>query len=139
MKNIALVVGVSALVVSCGTAPVRPGDAAAVTPTAFATPADGTTPVTVTRDSGYVGSGCSIEVLVEGERVARLWSRETVTLHLPAGDTIIGVKPLGACALGQSARGLREIETNIRAGRPLFFRVGYDINGLVSFNRTGLR
>jgi hypothetical protein len=128
-----------AMVAACATAPVRPGEAQAGAQTAFQTPGPGTVPVTFTRDAGYTGSGCSFEVLVEGAMVGRLWSRETITLHLPAGETIVGVRPAGSCALGQSARGLREMEVTLRPERPLFFRLGYDNQQQVSFSRTGLR
>lgn len=127
------------LLAGCSTRPVRPTEATPGEIVAFATPDEGTVPVTVTRDAGYTGSGCSVEVTVEGERVGRLWSRETITMHLPQGETIIGVRPAGMCGLGQSARGMRELEVNIRPSRPLFFRVGYDINQMVEFSRTGLR
>jgi hypothetical protein len=132
-------VAILASVAGCATAPLRPNEARPGTQTAFAEPGANTVPVTFTRDGGYVGSGCSFEVLVEGQMVGRLWQRETITLHLPAGETILGVRPAGTCALGQSARGLREIEVALRPDRPLFFRLGYDNQQQVSFSRTGLR
>ena len=124
---------------ACATAPVRPSDAEQVTPLMHASQAAGTVPVTVTRDGGGQGMGCQIDVQIEGETVGTLWRRQTLTVHLPPGETIVSVKPRSPCGLMDTGRGLREAEVNLREGRPLYFRVGFDANGLVSFSRTGLR
>ncbi len=138
MRKFALLVGLTALS-GCGTAPVRPGDAEQVQPLAHAVEGAETVPVTVTRDGGYIGMGCQMEVQIEGAPVGRLWSRQTMTVHLPPGETIVAVRPISPCGLMDAGRGLREAEVNLRVGRPIYFRTGFSGNGLVTFTRTGLR
>lgn len=139
MKKYALLGSMVLMFAACATAPLRPSDAERVQPARFAEPNEGTGAITVTRDGGTHGMGCSIEVQIEGETVGTLWRRQTMTLHLPPGEVIVAVKPKSPCGIMDAGRGLREAEVNLRASRPLFFRVGYSANGLVQFSRTGLR
>lgn len=139
MRQIAILAGVAAFMVGCATAPLRPSEARPGEVLSFGDPRDGYAAITVTRDGGYVGSGCSMEVQIEGQPAATLWSSQTVTLYVPPGETIVAIRPRSPCSLGQSGRGLREIEVNARPERPLFFRAGYDISQQVTFSRTGLR
>jgi hypothetical protein len=132
-----LVIGMTSA--ACSTQPLRPSEARPGEVISFGDQTPGSVPITVTRDSGYVGSGCSMEVQIEGEPAATLWSGQTVTLYVPAGEVIVAARPRSPCNLGQSGGGLREIEVNARPERPLFFRAGYDMNQQITFGRTGLR
>jgi hypothetical protein len=139
MRQWIVLLGITVLAAACATAPVRPGDAEQIAPTRYAVAAADTGTIVITRDGGTLGMGCNIDVQIEGETVGSLWRRQSMTLHVPPGELIVAVKPRSPCGLMDSGRGLREIEVNLRANRPLYFRVGFNANGMVQFARTGLR
>ncbi len=58
----------------------------------------------VTRDHGFMASGCFVGLTIEGSLAARFNSEETATFFVPAGTTQMAVVPdpqaKGLCALG---------------------------------------
>lgn len=56
----------------------------------------------VKRDSGLMGSACTIRVFVDGVPVADLAPAEKVELFIPLGEHLVGVTSNGICGGGVS-------------------------------------
>jgi hypothetical protein len=54
----------------------------------------------VKRDSGLMGSACTIRVFVDAVPVADLAPSEKVELYIPSGEHIVGVTSNGICGGG---------------------------------------
>ena len=87
--------------------------------------------VTIKRDSGFTGSGCSSGVFVDGKKIADLKVSEKIVLFLPVGEHIISAWPNGICGGGMS-----EVKTNVKNNSSSNFRIGYGSNGDFSINPT---
>lgn len=85
----------------------------------------------VIRDSGFNTSACDSKLTVNGQLAAYIGTSEKVTLHIPAGEVIIGVEASGICA-----GGLIERQAVLIAGKPAYFRVGYDTSGALGLHPT---
>lgn len=97
---------------------------------AFASAGSDTAPVTVTRDSGMMNAGCPLAFLVDGKPALMIRRAETATLHLPAGDRLVGVAPAGGGLCdSQADRYRREVSQRVVAGQPLRLRIGLQSDG----------
>lgn len=78
--------------------------------------------VTVVRDSGMLGAGCYATVFIDGERAARLETKEKVTFFLTPGEHLLGaaLEGAGLCAANP---GKRERDFLIKADHPKTYRV----------------
>lgn len=72
----------------------------------------------VTRDTGFVGSGCNTTISIDGRKSAEIGSGETAKFFVPAGDHIISASACGS--------GLKERETSIKSGATKRFRISID-------------
>ncbi len=93
--------------------------------------ADQTATLVVTRDSGILGSGCYLSLLVNGTHAARFGVGETATLHVSPGEMVLRsgfyINGRGLCALGSDAWTQRE--TTLREGETKRFRFTIDTSG----------
>lgn len=80
--------------------------------------------VTITRDSGILGSAVRVDVFLDGQRVSSLGVRETVTVFLASGDHIIGAKFAWGVAVSPVER-----DFVLRKGTSRSFRVFTDQDG----------
>lgn len=118
----------------CATAPIGASSAERVTPSAFRAPAANTAQLVVTRDTGFTSSACATHVYVNGELAVDLRPGQTVTMHVPVGEVIVGAQPASICA-----GGLVEASGAIKRGDTLRYRIGYDQNGGIGLFRTAVR
>lgn len=96
----------------------------------FAVAGTDTVPVTITRDSGMMNAGCPLAFLVDGKPALMIRRAETATLHLPAGDRLVGVAPAGGGLCdSQADRYRREVSQRVVAGQPLRLRIGLQSDG----------
>jgi hypothetical protein len=94
---------------------------------------EGAVPVTIKRDKGFFGSGCSQTIMVDGEDIAVLYAGEKIVFHLNEGEHIIGLRvPRGLC--GGSQNGTVVVITN--SGKPIVFRTHIGSSGGLSIFRT---
>lgn len=127
------------LVAGCSTSPVSvdtADQAKAANVYAFQSkPAGPSGSLTVVRDSGFVGGGCDMGVYVDGRLVARIATKEKVTLLLPAGPKVVGAGIVGSglCAANNDRR---EREISIRDGDRLNYRLFTSSNGDVDLLPT---
>jgi hypothetical protein len=91
---ICAVVGVSA----CSTSPAPIASRRAVpadrifAPTLVARSGERTASFTLTRAKGLLGVGVGIDVFVDGQRIARLAARETITIYVSPGQHILDAR-----------------------------------------------
>lgn len=116
-----------AVLSACTTKPPRP-DQVRHPPSerllAFQSLADGDASVTVTRDVGALMSACYIAVFVDGTVAAKLATGESTTLHLPAGEHIIGAWNTGSGLCGyREGEDRREQSTVLKRGEAKRFRI----------------
>lgn len=97
----------------------------------YLTPTVDSGKVVVKRDRAMALAACSARVIVNAAPVADLGLAEKITLHLPAGDHIIGVVPSGIC--GGSPR---ELATTVKAGKTTAFRVIATVSNGLTLNPT---
>jgi hypothetical protein len=125
------------LLAACSTTPVSLSEATPVPPDrhlAYKQAGNNTGAVVVRRDSGIQSSMCATQILVNGQIAAYIRTGERITLHLPAGDFILGAVADSICA-----GGLVELRAQATPGTPQYFRVGYDSNGTFGLYATATR
>ena len=92
---------------ACATTPLTINQAAAVPATRILAPqllaqASNTGSLVVKRDSGFMGSACTIRVFVDAVPVADLKSAEIVELFVPLGEHSVVATSNGICGGGTS-------------------------------------
>ena len=117
------------VITGCATTPVSPSTAKPVasdrlfafqerTQTTNAT-------VVVTRDKGFLGSGCYLSFFLSGTHAARFDVGETAQFHVEPGEILLRSGPdlmgQGLCGFGQDYWMQRE--TTLRAGETKHFRL----------------
>jgi hypothetical protein len=92
---------------ACATQPVSIHQASLVPSTRMLAPqlvsqaqAHPTGSLIVKRDSGFMGSACTIRVFVDAVPIADLAPSEKVELFVPSGEHIVGVTSNGICGGG---------------------------------------
>ncbi|EPH0679832.1 hypothetical protein [Klebsiella aerogenes] len=93
MKKIALALAILAIT-GCATSAVPPSKAMQAPKERllkYQSDSDGYGSLTVIRDKGMVGGGCYATVYLNGERSAKLDTKEKATFYLPAGEWAVGV------------------------------------------------
>ncbi|MDO6815339.1 hypothetical protein [Cobetia amphilecti] len=81
--------------------------------------------LTVTRDSGFAGSGCGVVISINGKPAAKLNQGETSSFTLPSGRVIIGASAnRGICSTG-----LKEAKDTIIEDEEIRYRTGFDQSG----------
>ena len=80
----------------------------------------------VTRDSGFIGSGCSLTFFINGERAAKIDPGETAKFYVQSGSVIMGVGVEGRALCGVNPYPKRERETVIRQNETKWFRLFTD-------------
>jgi len=91
--------------------------------------------VSFTRDSGMLGAAASLTLFINGEIVARIRRKESISAYLPVGHNQIAVGP-GNPSAGPVGGGLVEEELLARYGEEYFYRVGLDMNVGIVFERV---
>lgn len=128
----------SALLLSaCSSVPVSPSAAYRVPAdrmVSHGTPAEGTLPIVITRDSGLGASACATAISIDGAVAAYIRQGEVVTLHVPPGQIIVGAEPAGICP-----GNLTEVDATIGRGKPAHFRVSIGPGGYPVIQRTAAR
>lgn len=115
----------SLLLSGCATQPVSSTSAVLVPATrlhnaALTVPDAGKLKITVTRDSGFVASGCAVNVLIDRQLVASLKPAERVVFYVEHGQHILGAQmPGGIC-------GKEVVQTSLQA--PVY-RIGFSAEG----------
>lgn len=110
-----------ALLAGCATSPVPSSEADPVPSSrlfAFQSPTQGDSTLVVTRDKGFVGGGCNTTVSIDGRRAAEIGTGETAKFRVTPGEHIVSASSCGS--------GLKERETNIKAGSTKKFRISID-------------
>lgn len=121
----------------CATQPV-PSSAAKMIPTdqvidpTYLPDRPGTGSVTIKRDSGFLGGGCTTRVLVNASPVADLKHSEKIVLHLAPGDYVFSAQGTGLCKHADTA----EVSSSITAGAAIAFRIGSPSGGGLVIYRT---
>lgn len=87
----------------------------------LATPADGSTAMTVVRDQGLYGDGCSSRIYVDGQLVVQVEQGEHVTLPVASGSHQLKLTYFGACRNGS-----QELAANASDGQHLSYRIAAD-------------
>ena len=92
----------------------------------------------ITRDQGFLGSGCYYSVTLNGTVAARLDVGETARFYVIPGEILmrVGRDPVGKglCGLGQDEWTQRE--TVVRQGETKYFRLSIDANGKTDIQRS---
>lgn len=110
-----------ALLAGCATSPVPSSEADPVPSSrlfAFQAPAPGGSMLVVTRDKGFVGGGCNTTVSIDGRRAAEIGAGESAKFRVTPGEHIVSASSCGS--------GLKERETEIKAGSTKKFRISID-------------
>ncbi|AOT26281.1 hypothetical protein [Vibrio anguillarum] len=80
--------------------------------------------ITIKRDSGFTGSGCSSRIYVDGNKLADLDVSEFFSFYLPSGNHIISAHPNGLCG-----GGMFEVGVTVDKNESLNYRIGYGSSG----------
>lgn len=80
--------------------------------------------LSVTRDSGILGSACMTDTMIDGKLSAEIKPGEIAAFQVPPGRHIIGAKPQGICG-----GGLIETEVRADAGQQYRYRISINSTG----------
>jgi hypothetical protein len=126
----------------CNTAPTSPGEARAALSDRLLdfqdiTPARNAT-IVVTRDQGFLGSGCYYAVSINGSLAARLNSGERAQFHVEPGEVLlkVGRDPFGRGLCGLDKDEWTQRETILRPGEVKQFRLLLMDNGKADIQRA---
>jgi hypothetical protein len=75
--------------------------------------------IVVTRDSGFVGSGCKIRFYIDGKSAADFYSGEVARFGVSAGKHLLAAEPIEICG----GSGIGESEITLKAGESARRRV----------------
>jgi hypothetical protein len=81
-------------------------------------------PVTVTRDKGFVSGGVALDIFMDGHRIARVRTAESITVYTSPGRHFVGVKYTWGSAY---APGERDITA--RPNQPISLRITVNSDG----------
>ncbi|MET0332148.1 MAG: hypothetical protein ABW154_12045 [Dyella sp.] len=81
-------------------------------------PTDAATSLTLVRDSGLFGGGCSSQLYVDGRMVVQLEQGEQVSLPLDTGQHQLSLRTSGACMPVT-----QDVQTSASAGQTLAYRI----------------
>ena len=107
-----------ATLVACSTTPI-------------ATPATKGPAIVFVRDTGFVGSACTFNVLVDGEVAGQLKAGETVARSVSAGKHRVGID--NATGMCPNVKMSKVVEV---AGDPIVLRIGITSNFQVIFDQV---
>jgi hypothetical protein len=101
---------------------------------------DGDSFIVVTRDIGYVGSGCYAAVFIDGEVAAKLGTGERAHFYVPSGDHVLGTWNTGSGLCGyREGKDRKEVSVSLKPGDTRKFRITINPNaGTVELNPTTL-
>lgn len=123
MKKLIFTVVTAALLSACSTNPAT--NAIPTSPILYSESSSDTSIVTVTRDSGVLGSACSMKLSVDDNIVAKLKPSDSVTLHIPSGRHILSFDTRGGlCPSVTDA-----IDMTLSEGDVKKYRIRGDMNG----------
>ncbi|ELY3748296.1 hypothetical protein SMX51_002815 [Cronobacter sakazakii] len=97
----------------------------------YSTAASESGTVIIKRDSGKMGSICTVHVFIDGTPLAKLESEEKITAYLLPGSHIVSADPKGACT-----GGLSEQSITITAGSTQVYRASFSSAGDFSLSPT---
>ena len=86
------------LLVGCSTTPVpvserRPVPSAHIADASLTTPSDERQArLTLTRDSGFIGSATGVDTFIDGIPIGRLATGETITIYATLGSHLLGAR-----------------------------------------------
>lgn len=80
--------------------------------------ADGSTSLTVVRDRGLDGAGCSSRLSLDGQLIVQVEQGEHVTVPVPSGSHQLKLSYFGACSNGS-----QQLSVNDNSGQSLSYRV----------------
>lgn len=131
MKTFSKVLALCALAVmtGCATAPIERGSASAVPQDrvlarGVLTEKPGSARVTVSRDSGFMGSACTYRLFIDGQAVALLRGSERFEFFVTPGEHILSTRTDGICSGGTA-----EVATQVAAGQAKRFRISSSPEG----------
>lgn len=75
--------------------------------------------IVVTRDSGFVGAGCTIRFYIDGNRAADFRSGEVARFGVKPGKHTLGAEPINICG----GSGIGESEIDIGPGQSVRRRI----------------
>src|SRR5262245_43472009 len=118
------------LLVGCATTPVPSSSATPVAPDRIlapelAKPQAGRAMLVVTRDKGFLMSGCGATVFIDGVKVAKIFQREQLRLFVEEGDHLVGVSGDEGICLG----GSDQAPITVTRAKPVLLRIAAG-NGL---------
>ncbi|MBB3228048.1 hypothetical protein FHW69_002683 [Luteibacter sp. Sphag1AF] len=96
-------------------------DAMSNTTFMYQDPADGDATVTLIRDHGLNGAGCSSAIYVDDHAVADMEIGQQLVLHVPAGTRKLTLLPHGACASQRL-----DADASVNKGESKVFRISPD-------------
>lgn len=133
MKPLATCLAVVCIALTgCATAPMptasaRPG---VNLNRAITTATPGAGRIVVKRDTGFMGSGCTHRIHLDGEPVAEVRSGQAVSLYVSPGEHVVSAAATGICD------GISEATVTVQLGKTRSLRSGYDGNGNIRLQPT---
>ena len=118
------------LLIGCASTPVSTSEAVSVPNNRiladgkqFIAPSKNTGKIIVKRDSGFIGSACTVRIYLNGKGVADLDVSEKMVLNLTEGEYIVSAEPNGVCG-----GGLTEVKASVKPNSESVFRYGTSSN-----------
>lgn len=133
MKKLFIAIATCLILVGCATQAVKISDAKNVPDDRvfFKNEAgDGAAEVVIIRDSGFMSSGCYIQLFIDGNLSASIDPSEKVSFKVKEGRHMFGATTQGSKGLCNFGDGMQEREFALNSGEKRYYRAFIDANGL---------
>lgn len=87
--------------------------------------------LTIKRDTGFMGSGCTMRLFIDGKPVADLRKGEKFKAYVNPGRHMLGVTPAGFCGGGTA-----ETETTLSKNESRSYRISSGQDGTLGIHAT---
>lgn len=128
--------------VGCATTPMAPNEAAAVPSERLMAfqeqSSEASATLIVTRDQGFLGSGCYYGFFINDILAARIDDAESAKFYVVPGELVLrsGRDPQGRALCGAGQNEWTQRETIMRDGQTKHFRLSIDANGKTDIQRA---
>ena len=123
IKQLSVLFSTTLLLSACSTMPTQSYQPVATIPNYKSNSTDST--IEVRRDVGLMGSGCPIDVYIDGNKFGELTVGESVATTVSTGTHILSAKFIGTFC----PKRLAETEVTIEKGQTKYYRTGFGAAG----------
>lgn len=104
----------------------------------YANKFDGAGTIIVVRDSGMLGSAGESDFFINGELIAEIHTKESVTLYMRPDDYLLGIGPGVSASIEETKKYMEEQALRVEPGKTYYYRISVVMHKGLILQRTSL-